>query len=133
MGWLVLKIISALGINPASWIASALKTLAICLPFLLSAGLVVGAYFYGVGAGKSECNAAYLQTVINGKDLEIKSLKDQAKDYMATITGLNTRNKLLEGKVKDAKGRVVTVVKDLRECDQGKPLVDLLNGVRSGQ
>ena len=131
MPWLWL--IKLLGVDPASWIASFIKIFVICLPFLLSAGLMVGAYYAGKNSATLKCDNSKYEQVIQTQQTQINNLINQSKAYKETIDKLQHKNDALESDLNVAKDKVHTVVIDKRECDQGQGTIDLLNSLRSGQ
>lgn len=123
-------ILAFLGVDPLSLIGKFLGSVLLLLPYVLVAGLVVGAYFYGSHNGTALCNAKQLQSIIDAQKKEIADYQNELHDQEITIAALNAQIAVDDRDLADAKKKLPTIIVSGPACDQSATFIDLFNGVR---
>ena len=101
------------------------------LPWVVGAGMLVGAYFYvdhrGFERAQKLCNTANLEATITGQKLAIEDMKHQiedGKDEIAKLKALKARDSQSRDNTKKA---IENEVKDNRICDISPNVVRVFN------
>jgi hypothetical protein len=123
-------ILAFLGVDPLSLIGKFLGSLLLILPYLLVAGLIVGAYFYGSHNGTALCNAKQLQNIIDVQKKQIADYQNELHDQEITIAALQATIAVDDQAIADAKKKLPAIIVSGPGCDQPGTIIDLFNGVR---